>query len=662
MSSVRLRAPRRVLRPLLVAVAALSLAATGLLLVPGALPGDQRGENDRAVLASSPVTLSLNKVAAGGEHSCGIGSRYLHCWGRNTWGQLGNGGRGPAVEEPVRVGARGWRQVAAGGATTCGIRGNKRVLKCWGLNHYGQLGDGTTTWTSTPTGLARKKRHWKRVDTGWYHTCGVRKNKRLFCWGDNTHGQLGLGDRRMRTKPTRLPGRWRKVAVEGWTTCAVKKNRSLHCWGRNLLGQVGDGTMVDRSRPVKVAGPAWRRVDVSWTHACAIHRNRSTWCWGNNDRGQLGDRTTDRRLRPTQVVGGIEARDLGTAELSTCLTTIADRLYCWGDDRYQQVGGDRSSYARPQLLSGNYRKLGAGWMHNCAVRPGGGVDCWGADDQAQVRPATHRTVQRASSTSETDASVETVAHEAAADGPLTFKMATYNVLGEHHTSPYRAEDRFAPTTLRSEWTMQAFRTHELDIVGIQESSQTQVAELLKAGEGRYEAFPHPFQDNKNTETTILWDTGKFKAVEKRVVWTQFIARKYPRPYIKFEDRDTGRQFWVMNIHNAPWDYQKKRDAATKVQIEKIQKLETQGLPVYYIGDFNEWKRILCKVLRNTGLNSPLGGRLKKSGECVAPNRRMRVDWIFGSRYTDWNNYSVVKYPVIRLTTDHWVHFVDVAVP
>lgn len=666
MISARPRPSRRPRRLVLIAGAALALVVTGTLVAPQILR--DAGEDDRAVLASAPVTNRMWQVAGGGEHSCGISYKELYCWGRNTWGQTGNGGRGPAVDQPVKVGRKGWRQVAAGGATTCAIRGTNRWLKCWGLNHRGQLGDGTTTWTSRPVTLASHRKHWKMVDVGWYHTCAVRKtNNRLFCWGDNSHGQLGLGDRKDRKAPTRLPGRWRKVATEGWTTCAIAMDRSLHCWGRNIVGQVGDGTRRDRSSPVQVASPNWKRVDVSWTHACGIRRNGTTWCWGGNDHGQLGDGTTERRTRPTRISARLTGRRISTGENGTCLTTKWHSLFCWGDDTYQQVGGPEGDYTRPQRLTGRYRNVTSGWLHNCGVRRYGGVDCWGNDERAQVRVATNQDVQRVALTDDPESaepSVETVAHANTAAPTLRFRLATYNVLGENHTGPYRHEDGFAPSRLRSEWTMQTIRTHELDIVGLQEPAAGQVAGILKAGDGRYNAYPHPTKDNKSTETTIVWDTQRFAAVQKRTIRTQFIAREYPRPYIKFKDRQTGRKFWVMNIHNAPWDYQRKRNEAVAEQLAKINELEASGLPVYYIGDFNEKRTILCKVLRNTDMKSPLGGWLSPDGTCNNPNRgRMRVDWIFGSKkHTEWSNYRVVKYPMIRLVTDHWVHFVDVAVP
>jgi endonuclease/exonuclease/phosphatase family metal-dependent hydrolase len=144
--------------------------------------------------------------------------------------------------------------------------------------------------------------------------------------------------------------------------------------------------------------------------------------------------------------------------------------------------------------------------------------------------------------------------------------------------------------------------------------------------------------------------------------TQFIARVLQRPVVRLKEKATGRQFWVMNIHNAPWQYQKKRNMATKVQLAKVKELEKSGLPVFYVGDFNEKKTILCKVLRRTGLVSPYGGRIAADGKCVLPRQRMHVDWIFGSPGAKYSGLSYTRPPLVRLSTDHWVPVVNVQVP
>jgi endonuclease/exonuclease/phosphatase family metal-dependent hydrolase len=216
--------------------------------------------------------------------------------------------------------------------------------------------------------------------------------------------------------------------------------------------------------------------------------------------------------------------------------------------------------------------------------------------------------------------------------------------------------------MRADWTAQALITNRLDVVGLQEPTAGQLQGILTAARGRYDAYPEPAAGDLGVEASLVWDTRKYEATRKLTIRTQFIARVLKRPVVRLKDKATGRQFWVMNVHNAPWQYQKKRNQATKVQIAKLKELERTGLPVFYVGDFNEKKTILCKVLRQTGLVSPYGGRINGQGRCVEPRQRMHVDWIFGPRAAKYNGFAYSRPPLVRLSTDHWVPVVNVQVP
>lgn len=142
------------------------------------------------------------------------------------------------------------------------------------------------------------------------------------------------------------------------------------------------------------------------------------------------------------------------------------------------------------------------------------------------------------------------------------------------------------------------------MAGLQEPWAGQLQAILTAARGRYAAFPDPAEGDLAVESPLLWDTRRYEATRKTVIRTQFIRRVMPRPVVRLRDKATGRQFWVMNIHNAPWDYQEKRNRATAAQIAKIQELEESGLPVFYVGDFNEKKTIDRGDPRRHGCGEP----------------------------------------------------------
>lgn len=169
------------------------------------------------------VFLQLAAGGAGGTHACGLavdGGAY--CWGSGAWGQLGNGSNPTqaATPEPV-VGGRSYVQVAAGWGHTCGSPARAMELPedvfdpnppfCWGLNAEGQLGDGTTGDRVAPTEVGAALLHFMDIAAGAGHTCGreIGFATLVYCWGDNSRGQLGIGPGiPQRTNPVEVELPW----------------------------------------------------------------------------------------------------------------------------------------------------------------------------------------------------------------------------------------------------------------------------------------------------------------------------------------------------------------------------------------------------------------------------------------------------------------------
>jgi alpha-tubulin suppressor-like RCC1 family protein/endonuclease/exonuclease/phosphatase family metal-dependent hydrolase len=625
---------------------------------------------DVAAPAASPRAGSgtapgaVARVSAGGQHSCEIrGDGSLWCWGSNVYGQLGNGRQGPGVNSPERVGTgTDWRKVSADGHDTCGIKSNQNLF-CWGLNHRGQVGDGTHDVRTTPKRVG-DKHVWAQVDTGWFHTCGVRTNGTLWCWGDNSAGQLGIGSTDDTSTGARLPGHaWAQVSVEGWNTCATKEDGSLWCWGRNLVGQLGNGTWVDSSTPSRVGTSTnWRRVAVTWTHACAIKRGGAVRCWGRNQEGQLGDGDLVTSNKPRAVAGAHRARDIAVSEQASCLVDREDQTWCWGSNNYGQVApGAPLVNPTPVRRTGPEAAVTGGWLHLCAVDAADQSSCWGNDEQGQLGDGAKATPRSQSGSTAASGSQRATAARATG-GPYSFTIATMNALGNGHTRPYAKDDHFAPSRMRAEWTAGAIE-HQLgaSIVGVQETTAGQLQGIIDATNGAYASFQTPDAGDLGVESALLWKKSVWEATQTEVIKTQFIRRDLPRPVVKLRNRATGREIWVMNVHNAPWEYQAKRNAAAKEEIAKLQELEATGLPVFFIGDMNEKQTIFCKVLRDTQLVSPLGGSYRK-GTCTPPKGVLRVDWIFGSKSVGFEGYRTSRDTLVRLSTDHWVPVVRVNVP
>ena len=138
------------------------------------------------------------------------------------------------------------------------------------------------------------------------HTCGVRTDRTLWCWGLGSYGELGIGHTSAAEAfPVQVgsTSTWDTVAVGAFTSCATRTDASLWCWGYNALGQVGIGSTKQRIvSPQQVgAGQSWSAVSVGLFHTCATRTDGTLWCWGQNSFGALGNGSTDDGNRPEQV-------------------------------------------------------------------------------------------------------------------------------------------------------------------------------------------------------------------------------------------------------------------------------------------------------------------------------------------------------------------------
>src|SRR5262249_40044195 len=128
-------------------------------------------------------------------------------------------------------------------------------LYCWGANSNGRLGTGDNEPAISPSEVSGNSTNWSAVGSGDNHTCGIRSDETLWCWGSNAVGQLGLDNISMTSsnvpkQVTSVGDGWLKTAGGSKHNCAIKKNGTLWCWGENLSGQVGDNTEVQRNAPV----------------------------------------------------------------------------------------------------------------------------------------------------------------------------------------------------------------------------------------------------------------------------------------------------------------------------------------------------------------------------------------------------------------------------
>lgn len=246
-------------------------------------------------------------VEVGANFSCVVTTAGgAKCWGDNHVNQIGDG---TATTRPSPTDVSGLTSgvaaISAGVYHTCALT-TSGGAKCWGLNMYGRVGDGTTTNRTTPVDVTGLTSGVASIVAGQTHTCAVTTGG-AKCWGFNNAGRLGDGTTTNRSTPVDVTGLTSGVAsISGGDrqTCAVTTGGGVQCWGFNGYGQLGDGSNTDRSTPVAVDGLTSGVASVSGgsSHTCALTTNGSVKCWGANYNGELGDGTTTNSNEPVDVV------------------------------------------------------------------------------------------------------------------------------------------------------------------------------------------------------------------------------------------------------------------------------------------------------------------------------------------------------------------------
>ncbi len=346
------------------------------------------------------MVAGWSQVSSGIEHSCGIANGHAYCWGDIGDGNLGNGAS-TAFYNPTKIGSDSWTTLA-GGPGLCGLRSDA-ALMCWGYNQVvgiasTGIGFGNTDPVWAPTRLGTDT--WSAVASstsifGISASCAIRSGT-PYCWGDNSSGELGLGNT---TTPQLSPvavnvptgTQWTEIAISDHT-CAIKSDATLWCWGANDTGQLGTGTTSDAPTlaPSSPLTGAWLHVAVAQygfpgSMTCAIKTDHTLWCWGQDPYP-----ASTQHLVPTQVgtdtswvsrsmanTGNNVSYNL-TLGVTTCAVKLDGTLWCWG----QWLGdGTMNPSATPVQVGTaiDWKRVAVGG-EICAIKTGGTLWCWGNEN------------------------------------------------------------------------------------------------------------------------------------------------------------------------------------------------------------------------------------------------------------------------------------------
>lgn len=239
--------------------------------------------------------------------------------------------------------------------------------------------------------------HWKSIATQYRHTCAISTSDQVYCWGQNTSGQLGNNTTTSQATPVlvaqgQIPQGVviRQLSLGISSTCGIGSDDNAYCWGASV--RLSSGSFVNSSTPVLFsrgsipAGVAIKQVSNIGNHACILASNNAVYCKGQYSSGAAGDYGTNfSAVAQGAIPVGSTITQIADGQEHTCALTGAGVVYCWGANNYRQIGdGTSTSALNPTLVSqGNIpagaviTKLAAGGHATCAVASSGKSYCWG---------------------------------------------------------------------------------------------------------------------------------------------------------------------------------------------------------------------------------------------------------------------------------------------
>ncbi len=317
----------------------------------------------------APVITTDDVISKAGPCSI-LYNRTLSCSGSNNYGQLGLGSNSLS-NGTVNFGTRVPVAISDGNNHNCAIL-DDASLRCWGRNNHGQLGDGSNTNRNSPVavdlGVGRTA---ISISAGNDFTCAVLDNGVVKCWGFNGYGNLGDGS----TTNTNVPVvanhstgmRASSISTTGYSTCAIFENGSISCWGKSYTVSTLNGAVTSNSFPIQL--PSGREavdIDGKYWHTCALLDNGSINCWGVNTHGQWGDGTCSASSNgctgadgntPSYALIPSPAIAIATGPKSTCAINQSYSLYCWGGQS-GEFDGSSNNILTPYLMNFDNTTLG----------------------------------------------------------------------------------------------------------------------------------------------------------------------------------------------------------------------------------------------------------------------------------------------------------------
>lgn len=342
----------------------------------------------------------------------------LFGWGQNVNGLLGEP-TALVYQTPTPINLPTLNQgetvldIQIGGTHALLITSTGRIF-AWGDNASGQLGDGSVSAKSTPTlitfsSLSSNERI-TSIAAGFNHSLAITSLGRVFAWGANASGQLGNGTTNLRSTPTlisvaNLNSSETIISVYAGLnhSMVLTSSSRVFAWGANADGELGIGSTSSANTPTLVSftnlnqGETISNLYVGEKHSFALTSSKRVWSWGANNANQINNSSSVRLTSPTLVSfsGLIQGETISSlipgGQHSLAITSNA-RVYAWGDNDSGQLGNgliqrlqSPTFISIPNLSQGEtISSIHAGFKHTFAITSNNQLYAWGLNTQGQL--------------------------------------------------------------------------------------------------------------------------------------------------------------------------------------------------------------------------------------------------------------------------------------
>ena len=292
-------------------------------------------------------------------------------------------------------------QINTGVDGTCGVTTRGDAV-CWGGWPPSNARDGRL-----PTPLEGAPRL-TTISVGFSFFCGLDGSGMVYCGGENTAGQLGLGyvNSYLRGGTVKAAGlrSFTLVSAGVGYACGIASDSTAYCWGSNADGQLGTlSVLAERcqemlkivpcsSTPIRVSPTLhFRDLAAGFEHTCGILTDATIVCWGDNRAGQLGNGSHRSSPTPVRVASDAHFSSVTVGGEHTCAVTSDGHGYCWGSNQFGELGSadTDADHDVPTPIAGDarYRTLSAtGDADTCGLTQAGAIQCWGSSQGGGVSP------------------------------------------------------------------------------------------------------------------------------------------------------------------------------------------------------------------------------------------------------------------------------------